>query len=175
MVFNFNSEKTYGLSHIGILHGTKSQKLKYLQDTGLKIDQIELKSPSYSNYMETYHRSVGSICFTNNSLGTATQSKTRLAEMPYYCALISEPWPNMEMWNMEPNTDFILLDGSSNSIELVNKLLSDKQFAKDMHKRSKEILINKNTVYHEWDTIMEKIDEDYKKVDINYILKQFNL
>lgn len=175
MVFNFNSEKIYGLSHIGVLHGNKAQKLKYLQDSGMHIDQIELKSPSYSSYMETYHRSIASVCFTNNSLGTASQSKTRLAEMPYYCVLISEPWPNIEMWNMEPNVDFVLLDGSSNSIELINKLLGDKDFAQNMYKRSKDILINKNTVYHEWDKIMQQIDEDYKKVDVNYILKQFNL
>lgn len=175
MVFDFSSDKAYGLSHIGVLHGNKAQKLKYLQDSGLKIDQIELKTPSYSNYMETYHKSIASICFTNNSLGTASQSKTRLAEMPFYCALISEPWPNMEMWNMEPNKDFVLLDGSSKSIELIDRLLKDKEYSTQMHLRSRDILINKNTVYHEWNRILQNIDEDYKPIDVNGIINQFDL
>ena len=138
---------------------------------------IELINPnfnSYEHYLNTFHKSTISLCFTNNSLGTAKQSKTRVGEMPYYCILASEPWPNMEWWNMEPNKDFILLDGD-NSVELINKVLNDKTFANEMYQSGKEILLNSNTVFHEWDAIMSSIDEDYKLASINSIIKTYNL
>lgn len=175
MKYNFTESKKYTITHVGGLHGGKKQKIDHLIDKGFNISCIDPKFTSYSTYLKTFHESKISLCFTNNSLGTARQSKTRLAELPYYCVLASEPWPNMELWNMEPNKDFILIDENESYIELTNKVLNDTVFANSMYTSAKNILINKNTVFHEWDKIMTQIDEDYVPVDINKILHNFNL
>ena len=95
--------------------------------------------------------------------------------MPFYCPLVSEAWPDMELWNMEPNKDFILIDQSENYLNLIDKLIKDKDYANKMYQSGKEVLINSNTVFHEWNRIMQSIDEDYKPVDVNQIIKTYNL
>jgi hypothetical protein len=174
MYFDFKDDKQYCITHVGGLHGGKAEAVASLKTKGLDIELVNPNFNSYEHYLNTFHKSTISLCFTNNSLGTAKQSKTRVGEMPYYCILASEAWPNMEMWNMEPNKDFILLDGD-NSIELINKVLNDKTFANEMYQSVKEILLNSNTVFHEWNTIMSSIDEDYKPANISDIIKTYNL
>jgi len=175
MYFNFSGDKTYELSHVGGLHGNKLQRVNELRNKGLNIELIDPKFTSYSDYLEAYYKSVASICLTGNSLNAAPQSKTRLAEMPFYCTLVSEAWPSMELWNMEPNKDFILIDQSENYLNLIDKLLKDKQYAHEMYQSGKNVLINNNTVFHEWNRIMQSIDEDYKPVDVSQIIKTYNL
>jgi hypothetical protein len=175
MHYNFDNSKKYGLTHLGGLHGNKKQKIDQLTNEGLKIELIDPKFNNYSEYLEYYQQSIASICLTTNSLGTFSQSKTRLAEIPYYCVLISESWPDMHLWNMEPNKDFILIDDSKNYIELINKCLRDTKFADTMYNSAKSILLNNNTVFHEWNRIMKNIDEDYKEVDIHTLIKTFKL
>jgi hypothetical protein len=175
MYFNFITNKEYELSHVGGLHGNKKEKLAQLTSKGLDISLIDPKFTSYSDYLEAYHKSVASICLTSNSVNTGPQSKTRLAELPYYCVLVSEPWPNMEMWNMEPNKDFILIDESDNYVELIQKCFRDKNFCENMYQSAKSILINSNTVFHEWNRIMRNIDEDYTEIDVNKLMDNFNL
>lgn len=174
MLHSFSGEKIYKLTHLGGLHGNKQQKIDVLKNGGLDVTLIDPKFGSYKSYLEGFAKSIASLCFTNNSLGTALQSKTRVAEVPYYCVLVSEPWPDYEFWNMEPNKDFVLLDGTGMSLEVLDKVLNDKSFSSKMYESAKSILINKNTVFHEWNKIMQNIDEDYKPKDINQILKQFN-
>lgn len=175
MLHSFSSEKIYRLTHLGGLHGNKQHKINLLKSKGLDITLIDPKFGSYRSYLEGFAKSIASLCFTNNSLGTALQSKTRLGEMPYYCVLVSEPWPDYELWNMEPNKDFVLLDGTSTSLEVLDRVLNDEPFSSQMYESAKNILINKNTVFHEWNRIMQNIDPDFKIKDVNKILKQFNL
>ena len=78
--------------------------------------------------------------------------------MPYYCILASEPWPNMEWWNMEPNKDFILLDGD-NSVELINKVLNDKTFANEMYQSGKEILLNSKWAIPVYQRLLEYLQK----------------
>jgi len=125
--------------------------------------------------LESFNKSTVSLSLTSNSLGTGAQSKTRLSEIPYYCVLASEPWPDMELWNFEPNKDFILLDESDKSYEMLERILSDKVAADRMYKSGKEILINHNTVFHEWNKFMQRIDPDYKPVNVNAIVADYNL
>ena len=155
MHYEFTSNKTYGISHLGGLHGNKAQSMQRLNSAGLSIDLIDPKFTSYTQYLEAYHQSTISICLTSNSAGSSAQSKTRLAEIPYYCILASEPWPNF--------------------MEIVNKVLVDKDFAQQMYKSGKDILIKHNTVFHEWNRIMQNIDEDYKPVDVSSIIDTYNL
>lgn len=172
----FDEPKKYNVSHVGGLHGRKDEKINYMKSNGIDVVSIDPKFSSYSLYLKSFHQSKISLCFTNNSLGTASQSKTRVGEMPFYCVLASEAWPNMELWNMEPNKDFILLDFSNTKyIELFDKILTDETAYNTMYMSAKNILLNYNTVFHEWDRIMSHIDEDYKKVDVNKIIKNYSL
>lgn len=175
MHFEFTTPKKYNLTHVGGFHGDKRQRIDSIKAAGLDVELIDPKFTSYRDYMHAYHQSIVSICLTPNSLTCAPQSKTRLAEMPYYCVLASEPWPNMEMWNMEPNKDFILIDSSQQYIELINKCIADRSFADKMFNSAKRILIEKNTVFHEWDKIMKKIDPDYKGINVNKLISKFQL
>lgn len=173
MYFKFDPiEPIYKISHVGKLHGKKNLTIENLESLGLIIDKIDPNFDSYQLYMECFHKSIISLCLTNNVLGTAKQSKTRLSEMPFYCILASEPWPKMEMWNLEPNKDFILIDNDKNFVYIIEKVIKDKEFREKMYKSGKEILINNNTVYHEWNNIMNQFDPDFKKFDINKILKE---
>ena len=175
MQYDFTGEKKYGITHLGGLHGDKIQRIKKLETRGLKIELIDPKFTSYASYMQAYDQSTISICLTPNSLTYAPQSKTRLAEVPYYCVLASEWWPNMEMWNMEPNKDFILIDDTGRHLELIDRCLSDKEFSNKMYRSAKKILVSKNTVFHEWDRIMKNIDEDYKGINIDALIDKFKL
>jgi hypothetical protein len=175
MYLEFSGDKSYQLSHVGGLHGNKLQRINELKSKGLDIELIDPKFTSYSAYLEAYHKSIASICLTGNSLNAAPQSKTRVAELPFYSILISEAWPNMDMWNMDPNKDFILIDESNNYLNLIDRILKDKQYANEMYQSGKNILINNNTVFHEWNKVMQSIDEDYKPVDVLQILKTYNL
>lgn len=175
MYFEFQGSKSHNLTHVGGLHGNKLEKVNELKSKGLNIELIDPKFTSYSAYLEAYHKSIASICLTTNSLGTASQSKTRVGEMPFYSILVSEAWPNMEMWNMEPNKDFILIDESDRYLELIQKILKDKDFATQMHKSGKDVLLEHNTVFHEWDRIMQSLDKDYKPVNISTIIKSYQL
>lgn len=175
MYFQFEGGKSYNLTHVGGLHGNKLQRVNELKSKGLDVTLIDPKFTSYSAYLEAYSKSIASICLTNNSLGTASQSKTRVGELPFYSILVSEAWPNMELWNMEPNKDFILLDNSDQSLELIRKVIEDKKFADRMFKSGKDILLNHNTVFHEWNRIMQELDEEYRPVDINAIVQSYQL
>jgi len=175
MKHTFFSKKAHALTHLGGFHGNKAQRFAALaNDPNLcaNIHCIEPKYSSYSFYLESFHKSVASLCFTGNSVNTGAQSKTRVAELPYYCILVSEPWPDMHLWNMEPGRDFVLLDGND-SIELLNRVFLDKSFADKMFESGKRILTEKNTVFHEWNEIMKQIDEDYANRDVDIILKKY--
>jgi len=175
MYYEFPNEKSYGVTHVGNFHGGKREKIDNLISNNVPVKLIS-NLDTFPEYLRTYKQSKISLCFTNNSLGTGAQSKTRVAEMPYYCVLASEPWPNMELWNMEPNKDFILLDFSNTKyIEMIERVLSDDEFYNAMYTSAKNITIQYNTVFHEWDRIMSNIDEDYEKHDIAKIVGSYNI
>lgn len=175
MIQNFDSQKSYELTHVGGLHGNKQSRIDQLNTIGLKINLIPLIN-NFSEYLETYHKSIMSLCLTSNSINTGNQSKTRLVEMPYYCVLVSESWPNMELWNMEPGKDFIMIDYSNDSfIDQIYKCSSDNLFAKKMFLSGRRVLLENNTGFHEWNRIMRNIDPDYKPVDVSLLLKKLDI
>lgn len=175
MLFSFKGKKHYDVSHVGGLHGNKAQRVEDIRKKGFDITCINPNFSSYSHYLESFNKSIVSLSLTSNSLGTGAQSKTRLSEIPYYCILASEPWPDMELWNFEPNKDFILLDESDNSFEMLERVIKDQDFANKMYTAGKKTLIRYNTVFHEWNKFMQQIDIDYKPVDVNKILSTYNL
>lgn len=175
MHYEFNTPKKYNISHLGGLHGDKAQRLDRLRSQGLDIIAIDPKFTSYRDYVHAYHQSIVSVCLTSNSLNCEPQSKTRVAELPYYCVLVSEWWPNMDMWHMEPNKDFILIDATQKHLELIDRCLSDPKFANQMYNSAKRILVEKNTIFHEWNKVMLNIDPDYKGIDVDKLISKFNL
>jgi len=175
MLFDFSGKKEHKISHVGGLHGNKAQRVNDMKQKGFDVTCINPNFNSYSQYLQSFSRSIVSLSLTSNSLGTGAQSKTRLSEIPYYCVLASEPWPDMELWNLEPNKDFILLDESDKSFEMLERVLEDKDFADKMYQSGKRVLIEHNTVFHEWNKFMQHLDPDYKPVDVASILKTYNL
>ena len=146
--------------------------IQLLKSKNLDVEVIDPKFTSYLYYLECFYKSKASICLTSNSFDHKPQSKTRIAEIPFYTVMISEWWPNLDLWNMEPNKDFILLDYSDKCFEHIDKILNDDKAREQMFTSAKNILINQNTSFHEWNNIMMRIDEDYKSIDVNKLLKE---
>lgn len=171
MFFKFDDQRPHDVTHVGKLHGTKDASLQSIVRRGVSVKTIDPNFDSYEAYLKCYAESKVSLSFTSNVLGTAAQSKTRTAEMPFYCVLASEAWPQMELWNMEPGKDFILLDPAGNYVELINRVIKDPSFRKKMHESGKSVLLSKNTVFHEWNRFMQNIDPDFTPVDVEQLLK----
>lgn len=75
------------------------------------------------------------------------------------------------MWNMEPNKDFILIDNKGEYVYTLEKVFKDMDFRNNMFNSGKRILISKNTVFHEWNNIMSKIDPDFEQINVETLLK----
>jgi len=56
--------------------------------------------------------------------------------------------------------------------KLIAQARDDKVDDEAIKEAGKRKLWNSNTVYHQWDTILHKIDPDYKKIDVIKLLKE---
>ena len=131
---------------------------------------------SYEEYLTYHNDSKISLCFTNNSVMSRKQNKGRTVEIMNYAVMASEEWPDMEIMDMEPNKDFILLDYTNTKwLEVIDQVLNDDQFRNEMFVSGRNKLINSNTVFHRWDKVMSQIDEDYNGTDFDEIVLSYVL
>jgi len=177
MVFDYPINKTHDIVHMGGLHGGREESINFLQSKGVVVSlPFKGTTPPYQDYLKCYNDSKISLCFTNNSVMTKKQNKGRAVEILFYSVLASEEWPDMEIMDLEPNVDFILLDYSNTKyLEMFEKVLNDDKFREQMFLSGKRKLLATNTVFHRWNVIMKEIDEDYKPIDVNKILGEYGL
>ena len=175
MIVDTPSDKKYDVVHMGGLHGARERSISHLQSMGIPIT-VHAPPMEYSDYLRHLSESKIALCFTNNSVMSAKQNKGRTVEIMNHCVLASEEWPDMEIMDLEPNKDFILLDYSnSRYLEMFEKVLNDDTFREQMFKSGRHKLLTKNTVFHRWDKVMSEIDEDYTGTNVDEILKAYQL
>jgi len=170
-----SSHKKSDVIHMGGLHGGRDQSINHLQNMGVPIT-VHDHGMVYSDYLKHLSQSKIALCFTNNSVMSAKQNKGRTLEILNYCVLASDEWPDMEIMDLEPNKDFILLDYSNTKyLEMFEKVLNDDKFREQMFKSGRHKLLTKNTIFHRWDKVMSEIDEDYTGTNVDEILKAYQL
>jgi len=102
-----------------------------------------------------------------NAVGDRRELKGRVIEIPAHCILLSESAPELEDYYFED--EYILFNSVDEAVDKV-KSLDSKEIEK-LFRRGNHALWNRNTAYHEWDKILPLMDPDYKKIDIQNLLK----
>jgi hypothetical protein len=163
-------EKDIVLSHGGSLYGDRET---LIQEFISKNHPVSIASNvQYGQLLNLWGRSKYSLCFTKSSQGGFRQKKGRVAEIGYYSVLVSEPFPGIEDY-FEPEKEFIMFETVDEAINKINYYESNPEEYQKLLKASRTRIWQTNTVFHQWDNIMSKIDKDYKKQDINQILKNY--
>jgi len=160
----------YDLTHTGGMHGNRQDIINQFISKGIPVyvDQ----NPDYEVTKQIWNQSFYSLCVTNNSLNTGKELKGRVVEIPNWCVLLTEPFPDMEQY-YDLDNDIILFNSVDEAVEKLNKLnIPPFTEIKRIKENGKRRLWNQNTVYHEWNKILPNIDPDYKVLDPIHILKE---
>lgn len=162
----YNSK--YYISHTGGLHGNRVSVISEFVNRGM--DVFINQDANYDVTKNIWNNSKYSLCITNNSINTGKELKGRVVEIPNWCVLLTEPFPDMEQY-YDINTELVLFNSVSEAhdrIKWLDKNPTDYEKIKDAGKRR---LWNYNTAYHEWNKILPLIDSDYKSINIINLLK----
>jgi len=167
--FNIQNGYKYFISHTGGMHGNRQLVIEDFRKNNLNVfvDQ----SLDYTTTKDIWSSSKYSLCITNNSLNTGKELKGRVVEIPNFCVLLTEPFPDMEKY-YDMENECILFNSTEEAVEKINILEKDNNLYRKIFTSGKRRLWNSNTAYHEWDSILPNIDPDYKKIDIIKLLKE---
>lgn len=168
MLMETTTNKDILLSHGGGLYGERPALIQEFIKKGMDVSIAT--NVEYGQLLELWNRSKYSLCFTKSSQGNFRQKKGRLAEIGYYSVIVSEPFPKIEEY-FEPEKEFILFESIDEAIEKIKRYEAHPDEYQKILQASRDRVWNTNTSYHQWDNIMSLIDQDYKKQDINKILK----
>ena len=165
---DLDNDKDIIVSHTGGLHGDRKERINELISKGVDVKVFE--NIPYEQTKDIWNRTKYNLCFTMNSLCNMRELKGRVVEIPNYGPLVSEPWPGMEDYYNED--EFILFNSAEELIDKMKHYDNNINEYVEIYNRGKEALWSRNTVYHEWSKILPKIDKDFKKVNVNKILKE---
>jgi len=84
--------------------------------------------------------------------------------------LLCETCPDIELYYNKD--EIVMFDNIDELVEKINHLEENPKEAQDLFYRSNKALWNKNTALHEWDKVLPKMDDEYKKADIDSIIKE---
>lgn len=170
MLVDSYTEKDILISHGGSLYGERPSLIQQFCDQGVQVSVAN--RVMYAQLLELWNRSKFSLSFTKASDGQFRQKKGRIAEIGYYSVIVSEPFPNIEEY-YEPDKEFIQFTTVEEAVDKIKFYNSNPQAYQQMKLQAQRRLWNTNTNYHQWDKLMQQIDEDYKPTDIATVLKQF--
>ena len=155
------------ISHTGGLHGNRMETINGFRNKG--IDVAVNQNPSYDITKNIWSNSKYSLCLTQNSLNTGRSVKGRVVEIPNWCILLTQPWPDMnEYYDME--NECVMFETIEEAIKKIKYLDANPSEYDRIKKAGRNKLWNSNTVYHEWNKILPNIDPDYKQLDISKLL-----
>jgi len=160
---------SYYISHTGGMHGNRAQGLNDFEKLGVNV--YNKKTHTYDETKYIWCKSKYSLCFTNNSLNTGKELKGRVVEIPNWCILVTEPFPDMELY-YDVENDIVVFNSVDEAKEKMKYLFKNKEEYKRIFENGKRKLWNSNTAYHEFNKIMLEIDEDYKSIDVIKLLKE---
>jgi len=162
------SSLAYNISHTGGLHGNREKMINEFNQKGKNINVF--KDIQYEQTKNVWSNSTYSLCLTMNSTNQTRELKGRVVEIPNFAVLLTEPFPEMEKY-YEMDKECVLFNSVDEAIEKMKKIEKDKSYI-EIYSTGKKRLWSENTVYHEFDKIMPKIDPDYKKIDIKKLIKE---
>jgi hypothetical protein len=157
------------VSHTGGMHGDRRNMLAGFSTKGVEI--FNKQTQTYDETKAIWKNSKFSMCFTNNSLNSGKELKGRVVEIPNWCILVTEHFPDMEQY-YDMENDVISFVSIQEAIDKINKLNFDDKEYKRIFENGKRKLWNQNTAYHEWNKILSNIDIDYKPIDVISLLKE---
>jgi len=157
------------VSHTGGLHGNRREMLAKFESKGLRIEHKQTNT--YDETKKIWANSKFSICFTNNSLNSGKELKGRVVEIPNWCVLVTEHFPDMEQY-YDMDNDVVSFVSVQEAIDKMNKLNDDPAEYKRIFENGRKRLWEHNTAYHEFQKIMSEIDPDYRSIDINNLIKE---
>jgi len=160
----------YTLTHTGGIHGNRQDIINQFISKGIPVHVDQ--SLDYEMTKHIWNQSSYSLCVTNNSLNTGKELKGRVVEIPNWCVLLTEPFPDMEQY-YDLDNEIVIFNSVDEAVEKINRMnvppYTEMKRIKDNGKRR---LWNSNTVYHAWNKILPNIDPDYKVLDPIQILKE---
>ena len=163
-------EKDILLSHGGSLYGERETLIQEFISKGSPV--AVASNVQYGQLLNLWGRSKFSLCFTKSSQGNFRQKKGRIAEIGYHSVLVSEPFNGIEEY-FEPGKEFIIFENVDEAIEKIKYYESHPEEYNQMLNLSRKRIWETNTVFHQWDSIMSKIDYSYQNQDINGILSEY--
>lgn len=158
------------VSHTGGMHGNRQQMIDEFTKKGINV--FNKKTFTYEETKNIWSYSKYSLCFTNNSLNTGKELKGRVVEIPNWCILLTEPFPDMEQY-YDIDNDIVVFNSVDEAIEKMKFLENNPLEYNRIFENGKQKLWSQNTALHEWDKIMQEIDKDYKRVEVNDILAKY--
>jgi len=158
--------KTRNISFYGGLHGNRRFILNEFSQS-MPVDVIP-QSATYEQVKHVLSESKFSLNLSMNAVGNRQELKGRVIEIPAHCILLSEPAPELETYYNED--EYILFTTVEEAVDKV-KSMSDNDI-QELFKRGNRALWGRNTAYHEWDKILPLMDEDYKPVNVESIIKE---
>lgn len=157
------------VSHTGGIHGERQKRLQDLKAKGIDVKLFQ--SAYYEETKQIWASSQFSLCYTMNSLNTGRELKGRVIEIPNFCVLLTEKFPDMEDY-YDMDTECVLFNSDEEMIAKMEQLSNDSVVYNKVFNAGRRALWNRNTVYTEWNKILPKIDPDYKKIDVIKLLKE---
>lgn len=170
MLIENTPDKDIFLSHGGSLYGDREILINEFTQKGQPVaiaTQVQ-----YGQLLDLWSRSKYSLCFTKSSQGNFRQKKGRIAEIGYHSVLVSEPFDGINEY-FEPGKEFIMFETVDEAIEKIKYYESHPDEYNSMLSLSRKRIWETNTVFHQWDYIMNKIDNSYETKNITEILKAY--
>lgn len=162
-------ERDILVSHTGGMHGERTKRLQDLKAKGIDVGVFQ--SAYYEETKQAWASSYFSLCYTMNSLNTGRELKGRVIEIPNFCVLLTEPFPDMEEY-YDMDTECVLFNSDEEMIAKMEHLSKNSVEYNKVFHAGRRALWNRNTVYHEWNKILHKIDPDYEPIDVIKLLKE---
>lgn len=171
MLSPIQTKRDIFLSHVGGLHADRSLLLNQINTRGYKVAQYS--NILYEQFKNILARSKFSLTFTKSSQGNFRQKKGRVAEIPFYTFMFTEPFEGLDKF-YEPDRDIVVFSSINELVDKINYYSKNNKAYEDVLANGRERVLKSNTCYHSWNSIMSKIDDNYKEVNINTILNKFH-
>jgi len=158
------------LSHFGGLHGDRSKIISDFNSKGMSVNTYQ--NIPYSDIKSFLSRSKYSLCLTMNSTMTMREPKGRAVEIPNFCAMLSEPWHNIDKYY--DKDEIILFDSVDEGVDKIKYYESHPDEYEKIFQKGRNALLSRNTAYHEWNRILPQIDKDFQPVDVKKLMETYH-
>lgn len=168
MVFN-QSENKEGIYHYGGLHGGRHELLINLKNK-YNIDVSVTNDINYQQVKQYLQNSKYSLSFSMGSTLERRELKGRVIEIPAHSVMLSETAPDIELYYDE--TEYINFKDLSELSEKIKYYDNNtEEYLKILH-NGKKAIWDRNTIYHEMNQLLPKIDDDFNPIDVKELLKE---